>query len=209
MSFVVRGLLLGLASVACPSLAQAQTAPEAPPTVLPPVRVYMRNEGSPLTFAARAKSGPAAPTWCISPCDAQLTPGDYQLKLNGQAVDGTVALHQPGTLHGAYESRANARSGAWLALNLGGIIGGVFITVGLAGGPTTAFAVGGGVLAGAGTIFLITYRSDRASISFTPDPPADVRGMPDPATTSGSRHASLERPSPGSTPRGLGFRIAF
>ncbi|MEI9942354.1 MAG: hypothetical protein WDO69_34485 [Pseudomonadota bacterium] len=208
MSFVVRGLL-GLASVACPALAQAQTAPAALPASPPLVRVYMRNKGSPLTFAARAKSGHGTPTWCISPCDAQLVPGDYQLKLNGHAVDGAVALHQPGTWHGEYESQAAARSGAWLALNLGGIIGGAFITVGLAGGPKTAFAVGGGVLVGAGAIFFITYRSDRASISFTPDPPADVRGMPDPATISGSRHASLERPSPGSTPRGLGFRIAF
>jgi hypothetical protein len=95
-----------------------------------------------------------------------------------------------------------------LALNVGGIIGGVFITVGLAGGSPNAFYVGGGVLAGAGAIFLITYRADRASISFTPDPPADVRGVPDPAT-SGSRHSTLERPSFGGTPRGLGFRIAF
>lgn len=169
----------------------------------------MRSEGAPLTFSAHAESSHGTPTWCISPCDRHLLPGDYQLELNGRAVDGTVALRQPGTLHGAYESKAGTRSAAWLALNMGGIIGGVFITVGLAGGSKTAFAVGGGVLAGAGLLFVITYRSDRASVSFTPDPPSDVRDMPDPATLSGARHASLEQSSPRSTTRGLGFRFAF
>ncbi|MEI9952635.1 MAG: hypothetical protein WDO74_27550 [Pseudomonadota bacterium] len=208
MSFVVR-VLLGVASVACPTLAQAQTAPTAPPTAAPPVRVYIRNEGPPLTFSARAESGHSAPTWCISPCDVRVSPGDYQLKLNGRPVDGAVALRQPGTLHGEYQSRTGMRSAAWLAMNLGGIIGGVFITVGAAGGSKAAFAIGGGVLAGAGLIFLVTYRSDRASISFTPDPPPDVRGMPEPATMSGSRQASSEPSSLGSTPRGVGFRVAF
>ena len=208
MSFVVRALF-GVASVACPALAQAETAKAAPPTAPAPLRVYMRNEGSPLTFSARTESGHGTPTWCVSPCDAHLAPGDYRLKLNGVTADDTVALRQPGTLHGEYQSRSGLRSAAWLAANLGGIIGGVFITVGIAGGSKTAFYVGGGVLVGAGAIFFITYRADRATVSFTPDPPPDVRGMPDPATMSGSRHASLEHPSPSSTPRGLGFRIAF
>ncbi|HEY3254851.1 MAG TPA: hypothetical protein VGJ91_12915, partial [Polyangiaceae bacterium] len=104
MSFVVRGLL-GVASVVCPTLAQAQTAPSAPPTApapppttapaatappatappataAAPVRVYMRNEGSPLTFSAHAESAAgaaSAPSWCISPCDVRLSPGDYRL----------------------------------------------------------------------------------------------------------------------------------
>ncbi len=208
MSFVVRGLL-GVASVVCPCLAQAQTAPTALPTAPPPLRVYLRNEGPPLTFSARAETGHGAATWCIAPCDVRLSPGDYQLKLNGRAVDGAVALRQPGTLHGEYQSRTGARSAAWLAVNLGGIIGGVFVTVGAAGGSKTAFAIGGGVLAGTGLIFLITYRADRASVSFTPDPPPDVRGMPEPATMSGTRQASFEPTSPVSTPRGVGFRVAF
>ncbi|HYP78078.1 MAG TPA: hypothetical protein VER12_19030 [Polyangiaceae bacterium] len=208
MSFVVRALL-GVAVVACPSLAQAQNAPAAAAPAPAPVRVFMRNEGAPLTFSARAKSTPAQPTSCISPCDAHLLPGDYQLKLNGLAVEDTLTLRQPGTLHGEYHSRAGTRSGAWLALNIGGIIGGVFITVGVAGSSKNAFYVGGGVLAGSAAIFFITYRSDRASFSFTPDPPADVRGMPEPAPMSGPRHAGLERSSLGSTPRGVGFRIAF
>jgi len=211
MSFVVRGLL-GVACVACPTLAQAQSAPPAPavPAAAPaPVRVYMRNEGGPLTFSAHAESGHDQATWCISPCDARLLPGDYQLKLNGVKVDDTLTLRQPGTLRGEYHSRTGTRSAAWLALNVGGIIGGVFITVGLAGGPKATYAIGGGVLAGATAIFFITYRADKATVSFTADPPPDVRGMPDPAGTSGSRHAALERPSLGSTPRGLGFRIAF
>ncbi len=208
MSFVVRGLL-GVASIACPALAQAQTAPVASPTAPAPLRVYMRSEGAPLTFSAHSESGHGTPAWCISPCDVRLSPGDYQLKLNGRAVDGALALRQAGTLHGEYQSRAGMRSGAWLALNLGGIIGGVFITVGAINNAPATVALGGGVLVGAGAIFVITYRSDRAKVSFTPDPPPDVRGLPDPATTSGSRHASLEPSSPGSTPRGLGFRVVF
>src|SRR4051794_16975486 len=123
MSFVVRWLL-GVAVAASPSLAQAQSAP-APSRTPAPVRVFMRNEGGPLTFSARAESAHAEPTTCISPCDAHLLPGEYQLKLNGVAVDDTVELHRPGTLHGEYHSRAGTRSGAWLALNIGGIIGGV------------------------------------------------------------------------------------
>jgi hypothetical protein len=208
MSFVVRGLLAA-AFIAWPSLAQAQTANTAPPAAPEKVRVYMRNEGAPLTFSARPERGTDAATWCISPCDAHLAPGDYRLKLNGVAVEDPLKLHEPGTLHGEYHSYSGTRSGAWLALNVGGIIGGVFITVGLAGGPKWGFAVGGGVIAGATAIFFITYRADRASISFTADPPPDVRGMPDPASMSGTRHAVLDRPAFGSSPRGLGFRVAF
>jgi hypothetical protein len=208
MSFVVRGLLC-VASVACPALAHAQAAPAAAPTGPAPLRVYMRNEGPPLTFSAQAKSGQSDALWCISPCDARVAPGTYRLKLNGVAAADIVALHRPGTLRGEYESRAAARSSAWLALNIGGIIGGVFITVGAAGGPTNAFYVGGGVLAGAGAIFLITYRADRATVSFTPDLPVDVRDMPDPASMSGTRHASLEPTTLRSSARGLGLRVAF
>jgi hypothetical protein len=138
-----------------------------------------------------------------------LLPGEYQLKLNGLKVSDSVKLREPGTLHGQYQSRSGTRSAAWLALNVGGIIGGVFITIGLAGGSKNAFYVGGGVLAGATAIFFITYRSDRASISFTPEPPPDVHGMPDPSSMTVTRHASLDRLSLGATPRGLGFRITF
>jgi len=208
MSSVVRALL-GVASVACPSLAQAQAAPAAPPTTSAPLHVYLRSDGPPLTFSAHAESGQGRASWCISPCDVQLAPGDYRLALNGRALDDAVAVRRPGTLHGEYQSRAGTRSAAWLALNVGGIIGGVFITAGIAASSVTGVAVGGGVLAGATAIFFITYRSDRAVVSFTPDPPPDVRGMPDPAPMSGPRHAFLEPTSLGSTPRGLGFRIAF
>jgi hypothetical protein len=207
MSFVVRGLL-GAALLAWPTQAQAQTAPAAASPAPAPLRVYMRSAG-PLTFSAHAESGHESPTWCISPCDARLPAGDYQLELNGVTTGDTLALRQPGTLRGEYVSHAGAREGAWLALNVGGIIGGVFITVGVASSSPTAFAVGGGVLVGATAIFFITYRADRAKVSFAPDPPPDVRNMPEPAPMSGTRHAALEPSSIGSTPHGLGFRIVF
>ncbi|HKO53585.1 MAG TPA: hypothetical protein VJV79_38010 [Polyangiaceae bacterium] len=208
MSFVVRGLLC-VAGVAYPCLAQAQSAPAAQPTSSPSLRVYLRSEGAPLTFSTHVESGHGSPTWCISPCDVRLSPGEYQVALNGRAVDGRVALQRPGTLRGEYQSRAASRSAAWLALNLGGVIGGVFVTVGAINGSPAAFAVGGGVLAGATAIFFITYRADRASVSFTPEPPPDVHGIPEPAAMSGSRQAFVEPTAPGSTPRGVGFRIAF
>ena len=209
MSFVARGLL-GVASVACPTLALAEPAPKAAlPAAPAPVRLYMRNAGPPLTFSAQPESAQGTRASCISPCDVRLSPGDYRLKLNGRAVDDPLPLRRAGTLHGEYESRAGLRSSAWLALNLGGIIGGVFITVGAINSSPAGVAVGGGVLVGAGAIFVITYRADRATVSFTPDPPPDVRGMPEPATMSGARQASLEPTSPRSMPRGLGFRIAF
>jgi len=207
MSFVVRGLLVG-ACVAYPSLAQAQSAPAATATAAAPVRVYMRNEGSPLTFSAQSESAHEQTSWCVSPCDTRLAPGDYQLKLNGVKVQDTVKLRQAGTLHGVYDSRAGTRSAAWLSLNVGGIIGGVLLTVSVAGSSKNAFYFGAGVLAASTAIFFITYRADRATVSFTPDPPPDVRNMPDPAVISGSQHATLDRPSLGSTP-GLGFRVAF
>jgi hypothetical protein len=208
MSFVVRWSL-GVASVACPALAQAQSAATAAPSAPAPVRVYMRNEGAPMTFSAHSKSARSKPTWCISPCDAQLLPGDYRLELNGLKVQDTLMLRQPGTLRGEYQSRVGARSAAWLALNVGGIIGGVFITVGMAGGSKLAYFVGGGVLAGATAIFFITYRADRASVSFTPDAPPDVHGMPDPASMTGTRQAVIDRQTLGASPRGFGFRIVF
>ena len=208
MSFVVRGLL-AMACVAWPTLAQAQSATPAAATAPQNVRVYMRNEGSPLTFSAQPQSGPGAATWCVSPCDTHLAPGNYRLKLNGVAVDDTLSLRKPGTLHGEYHSHTGRRSAAWLALNVGGIVGGVLLTVGLTGNSKGTAIVGSGVLVGAAAIFFITYRSDRATISFNPDPPPDVRGMPDPATMSGARHSSLEPSSFGSLPRGLGVRVAF
>jgi len=224
MSFVVRGLLV-VASLAWPSLAQAQAAPPAAspapaspapasPAASPAgasVRVFMRNEGPPLTFSAHAesKAGDKSPTWCISPCDARLLPGDYQLTLNGVKAGDALTLRQPGTLHGEYISHAGAREGAWLALNVGGIIGGVFITVGIAGSSPTGFALAGGAIAGGTAIFFITYRTDRAKVSFAPDPPPDVRDMPEPATMSGTRHAALEPSTLGGAPRGLGFRLVF
>ncbi|HET7538223.1 MAG TPA: hypothetical protein VFK05_00075 [Polyangiaceae bacterium] len=208
MSFVVRGLL-AVACVAWPTVARAQAANTAAASEPETVRVFMRNQGAPLTFSARPERGPGVATWCISPCDARLAPGDYRLKLNGLAIDDTLKLQRPGTLRGEYESHSGMRSAAWLAANLGGIIGGVFITVGLAGGPKWAYAAGGGVLVGATAIFFITYRRDRASFSFSADPPPDVRDMPDPASMSGTRHAALERPRFGSEPRGLGLRVAF
>lgn len=170
--------------------------------------MYMRNEGSPLTFSAQSESGHKQTSWCISPCDAPLAPGDYQLKLNGVKVENTVKLRQAGTLHGVYDSRAGTRSAAWLSLNVGGIIGGVLLTVSVAGSSKNAFYFGAGVLAASTAIFFITYRADRATVSFTPEPPPDVHNMPTPAVMSGSQHATLDRPSLGSTP-GLGFRLAF
>jgi len=169
----------------------------------------MRNEGSPLTYSAHSESGHEPSTWCISPCEAQLAPGDYQLKLNGVKVEDTLKLRRAGTLRGEYHSRAGTRSAAWLSLNIGGIIGGVFLTVGVAGASKNNYYVGAGVLAAATAIFFITYRTDRATVSFAPEAPSDVHDMPDPAVISGSRHASLDRPSLGSTPRGLGFRVEF
>ncbi|HEX3849877.1 MAG TPA: hypothetical protein VHW01_02855, partial [Polyangiaceae bacterium] len=179
MALVVRGFLCA-ALLASSGHAHAEGAPQAAaqdseqsPSAAPaPVRalhVYMRTEDEPLTFSARARTDTGTPTLCVAPCDAGLPPGDYQLKLNGVTVDDYVPLRVPGTLHGELHSRAGARAGAWLALNMGGILGGVFITVAALGGPSWAYIAGGGSLAAGGTLFVVSYRADRASVSFTPD----------------------------------------
>jgi len=186
------------------------TAPAPAPKA---VRVYMRTDGQPLTFSARARSSiTASPTWCSSPCDARFLPGQYQLKLNDVPVNGPVQLSNPGTLHGQFESREASREAGWLALNVGGILGGVFLTVGALGGPSWAYLAGGGSLAAGGVLFLITYRADRASVTFTPADPIDVRGLPLAETRSDNGPSAArvsDRAALGSTPRGLGFQIVF
>ena len=220
MSHVVRGLLCagllsssGVARAAgTPAAAVGDSAVpvSAAPAAAPTLRVYMRTEDEPLTFSARARSNTGAPTLCVAPCDAGLLPGDYQLKLNGVTVDGYVPLREPGTLHGELRSRAGARAGAWLALNVGGILGGVFVTVAALGGPSWAYIAGGGSLAAGGVLFVVSYRADRASISFTPGEPLDVRGMPAPQNPGPGGAASLsDRPNAGLQARGFGFRVEF
>src|SRR5882724_5476222 len=217
MSLVVRGLVCA-SLLAGSGVAQAEDAPRAAteraaplPTAAPaPMRVYMRTDDEPLTFSARARGDTGTPAWCVAPCDAGLAPGDYQLKLNGITVDGYVPLRASGTLHGQLHSRAGARSGAWLALNVGGIIGGVFVTVAALGGPSWAYVAGGGSLAAGGLLFVISYRADRASVSFTPGEPLDVRGMPAPQGEGPGGTASVsDRPNAGLRARGCGFRLEF
>jgi hypothetical protein len=174
----------------------------------------MRADDEPLVFSARAKNSDGTPTLCSSPCDERFLPGDYQLRLNGVAVEGQVRLLNPGTLHGEFISREGSREGGWLALNVGGILGGVFITVAALGGPSWAYIAGGGSLTAGGAIFLVTYRADSAKVSFSPGEPVDVRGLPPPVpaqdNSSGPSHgANLDRPGLGTQARGLGFRIAF
>jgi hypothetical protein len=218
MSLVFRGLLcaglLASSGVAraegAPAAAAKDSAAPANAVPAPAMRVYMRTEDEPLTFSARARSSTGTPTWCVAPCDAGLLPGDYQLKLNGITVDGYVPLREPGTLHGELRSRAGARAGAWLALNVGGILGGVFITVAALGGPSWAYIAGGGSLAAGGVLFVVSYRADRASISFTPGEPLDVRGMPAPENAgSGAAASSSDRRNAGLQARGFGFRVEF
>ena len=168
----------------------------------------MRAENEPLTFVARAQSSSGAPNVCSTPCDAGLPRGDYELKLNGVIVSGPVALQQPGTWHGELHSRAGARAGAWLGLNVGGILGGVFITVAALGGPSWAYIAGGGSLAAGGVIFVVAYRADRATVSFTPGEPLDVRGMPAPQGE-GAALAAPDRASFAAQAHGLGFRLEF
>ncbi|HEX3774664.1 MAG TPA: hypothetical protein VHV51_09380 [Polyangiaceae bacterium] len=180
----------------------------------PTVRVYMRSGIEPLVFSARAKNDTGTPTWCAAPCDQKLLPGDYQLKLNGVVVEGSVALKRPGTLEGKLESHENGREGGWLALNVGGILGGVFITVAALGGPSWTYIAGGGTLLTGGAIFVLTYRSDRATVSFAPNEPVDIRGLPPPipadVNSSGPAHsADWDRPRFGDAARGLGFRVTF
>jgi hypothetical protein len=112
-------------------------------------------------------------------------------------------------LYGEYHSREAARSVGWLALNVGGILGGVFITVGALGGPSWAYLAGGGSLAAGGVILLVTYRPDRASVSFSPDEPIDVRGMPVPSAGGGAALSVPDRATFGSQARSLGLRVAF
>ena len=177
----------------------------------------MRSGTEPLVFSMRAKNNDGAPTLCSAPCDAQLLPGDYHLRLNGVAVEGPMALARPGTLEGRFESREASREAGWLALNVGGILGGVFITVAALGGPSWAYIAGGGSLLSGGVIFVLTYRADRATVSFSPGEPVDVRGLPPsvPAQDNSSGptdHARLERvdrPGFGAETRGLGFRVSF
>ena len=170
------------------------------------VRVYMRSDPMPLTFSARARSSTGTPVWCIAPCDVALSPGDYRLKLNGVTVDDPVEVRTRGTLHGELQSREGLRSTGWLAMNVGGIVGGVFITVGILGGASWTYVAGGGTLAAGGLFLLATYRTDRATVSFTPDEPLDVRGMPAPSNSGASSEGARDQAS---RARGLGFRVAF
>lgn len=205
MSVFVRGLV---AAGLLLSSAVAHAEPNAP-AAAPPVRVYMRSESRPLAFSARATASHGAASWCVAPCNAQLQPGDYQLKLNGVVASDSVSLRAPGTLHGEFHSREASRSGGWLALNVGGILGGVFITVGALGGPSWAYVAGGGSLAAGGVLFVLTYRADSASVSFTPGEPLDVRGMPAPQTRSSSVETRSDHAGLASQARGLGFRVTF
>lgn len=206
MSLVVRGLLCaGL--LAFSNRLQAEPAPAAP-AVPKPVRVYMRSERGPLTFAARAENSSGTPQVCSTPCDAGLLPGNYELKLNGVLVNRPLAVQQSGTWHGELHSRAGARAGAWLGLNVGGILGGVFVTVAALGGPSWAYIAGGGSLAAGGLIFVIAYRADQATVRFSPGEPSDVRGMPLPEGASAGL-AAPDHATFGSQARGVGFRLAF
>jgi hypothetical protein len=207
MSGFVRGLV-GIGLLSSTGLAHAEPSSSAPAAAAPELRVYMRSEGQPLTFSARERRSSGEPTWCVAPCNAALRPGEYQLRLNGVLAESSLNLNKPGTLHGAYHSREAGRSGGWLALNVGGILGGVFITVGALGGPSWAYIAGGGSLAAGGVIFVLTYRADTASVSFSPNEPADVRGMPEPASRA-SALDSPERARLAAQTRGLGFRVAF
>ncbi len=191
--------------------AQPSLPSAPPPATSAPLRVYMRSDGQPLTFSARERSSRVEPTWCVAPCNAAFVPGRYQLRLNGVAADDTLTLNEPGTLHGELHSREASRSAGWLALNVGGIVGGVFVTVGALGGPSWAYIAGGGSLLAGAVTFVVTYRADTATVTFTPGEPLDVRGMPEPRA---SNQASpwldeSERGRALASARGLGFRVAF
>jgi len=181
------------------------------------MQVYMRSGREPLRFSVRATNSRGTPSLCSAPCDAKLVPGDYQLRLNGVMVESPIKLSRPGTLEGKLDSREASREGGWLALNVGGILGGVFITVAALGGPSWTYAAGGGSVLSGGVIFVLAYRADRASVSFVPSEPADVRGLPPPAptdhpSTGPTPNASLElkdRPGLGARTPGLGVRFTF
>ncbi len=225
MSALVRGLI-GVAFLAASAVAHAEppasntpasntpasNTPESNqrPAASAPLRVYMRSDG-PLTFSARERSSRVEPTWCVAPCNASFVPGRYQLRLNGVAASDMLTLSEPGTLHGELHSREASRSAAWLGLNVGGIVGGVFITVGALGGPSWAYIAGGGSLLVGAVTFVVTYRADTASVTFTPGEPADVRGMPEPRAGNAAPAwlDSAERVRVATSARGLGFRVAF
>jgi len=221
---VLRFGLVALTVLSTPVVARAEspTPPEpgaeeaaaAAPPEKPMVRVFLRSGIEPVLFSARPEHSDDTPALCTAPCDLKLLPGDYRLRLNGVPVDGKVALTRPGTLEGKFESREAGREGAWLALNVGGILGGVFVTVAALGGPSWTYIAGGGSLLGGGVIFVLTYHGDRATVSFSPSEPEDIRGLPAPIPTdtnsSGPLHnAALDRPTFGQQARGFGFRIAF
>ncbi len=212
----------GLEQRSEPSAAVSPTTPEIQPTLSPrdtgaqpvaqaPVRVYMRTDAEPLGFSARPKHAARSATWCVAPCDAGFVPGDYELKLNGVFVGQAVSLRKTGTLRGEFHSHAGARAGAWLGLNVGGIVGGVFLTVAALGGPGWSTLAGGGSLVAGGAIFLLSYRADRATVSFTPGEPADVRGMPATQGPSAGGEATYfsDRATFGSQARGFGLRLTF
>lgn len=194
---------------AAPAPLPSESAP--PPTASAPLRVYMRSDGQPLTFSARERSSRAEPTWCVAPCNASFVPGQYQLRLNGVAAGDAVTLNEPGTLYGELHSREASRSAGWLALNVGGIVGGVFITVGALGGPSWAYVAGGGSLLAGAVTFVVTYRADTARVTFSPGEPSDVRGMPEPRASNQAPTwlDASERGRMATSAHGLGFRVAF
>jgi hypothetical protein len=207
---VVRGFLFSGLLVSS-AMARAQASPPGQPVEAKPVRVYLRSGSQPLTFSERAKASRDAPAWCVTPCNVELPPGSYQLKLNGVVAQDPLVLTRPGTLQGQLHSREASRTAGWLALNVGGILGGVFVTVAALGGPSWAYLAGGGSLAAGGVIFALTYRADSASVSFTPGEPTDVQGM-SAAEDRAARHTGSEphdRLGLASASRGLGFRVRF
>ena len=219
MSVVIRGLFwrsFGLAGalaavIGSPAVARAQVAKPSTDAATLPVRLYMRADGQLLTFAVRDVASHGAPSFCVAPCSAPVAVGHYELRLNGVVAAPAFGVLRKGTLEGHYHSREASRAGGWLALNLGGIVGGVFLTVGALGGPSWAYVAGGGTLAAAGVVFLVSYRPDTASVSFTPGDPPDVRGLPLPESPSamGGSFAEPDRLRFGSAQRALGFRLVF
>jgi hypothetical protein len=211
MSVVVARGLVFVGLLASAPVARAQTSQHSEPMPVKPLRFYLRAGRQPVTFSERAKTSSGTPTWCIAPCNVELAPGDYQLKLNGVLASDSLLLRRSGTLSGQYHSRETSRSVGWLALNMGGILGGVFVTVAALGGPSWAYVAGGGSLAAGGLIFLVTYRADSASVSFSPGEPIDMRGMSVPESQPSSRTGSEFRDRLGlaSQGRGLGLRVAF
>ena len=169
----------------------------------------MRTDGQPLTFSARERTSRNEPTWCVSPCNAAFAPGHYQLRLNGVLADEQLDVDKLGTLRGELHSREGSRSAGWLGLNLGGIIGGVFVTAAALGGPKWTYVAGGGSLLVGAVIFVATYHPDTATVTFTPSAPVDVRGMPEPVAKETAQLDEPGRASLAAQGRGLGFRVLF